>query len=155
MQLQIRLKKYTIISVFLFYSGGGGIIVWLKTSTCESQHPGSSLSGRSIGRSVERHTVPACFLLCNFRANINTLRSTIALHSRLGFVYWCLYILRKQTNQYQSFKFSWLRVTSRFKWNGCLLLVIEREKKKNCRVIEKQMSTWTLSSFLHSKNLGN
>lgn len=148
--------KYRIISIFFF------LIQWKRycLTEQESQHPGSSLSGRSIGRSVERHTVPACFLLCNFRANINTLRSAIALHSRLGFVYWCLYILRKQTNQYQSLKFSWLRVTFHFKWNGRLLLVIKKKKRERnlSRNTKKQTSMRSVNSFFNSsfdwKNLG-
>lgn len=107
--MDLTRKIYSYFYFFLFYSAEEILFDQKKyTRTCEqeSQHPGSSLPGRSIGRFIERHTVPAGFLLCNFRANINTLHFAIVLYSRLGFVYWCLCVLRKQTNQYQSLKFS-------------------------------------------------
>lgn len=111
---------------------------------------------RQICRETYSSGIPASFVLCNFRANINTLcsaapsRSTLDSAPCIG-----LYVVRKQTNQYQSLKFPWLHGTFHFKWDERLWCLRLKGKRENYRMIthtEEQTfmrSMYELFSTLH------
>lgn len=121
---------------YFTFSSMEDIVWWKKVRACEqeSQHPVSSFPLKEeIDRQICRETyssgISASFVLCNFRANINTLRSAAPSCSTLNSAPCIgLYVLRKQTNQYQSLKFPWLHETFHFKW-ALVALAIKKKKR--------------------------
>lgn len=159
-------KYYSYLDYFFFFCWTKDIVWSKKVRACEqeSQHPGSSfpLPKRSIGRFVERRIVPAFLLPSFYVISVPILTRYVPPRRRvpLSTPASCigLYVLRKQTNQYQSLKFPWLHGTFHFKWDPERLSRLRlKGKRENYRAIthteEQTFMRSTCELFFHSPHL--
>lgn len=112
--------------------------MWTRVATSRIFFPVAKEIDRQICRETYSSGIPTSFVLCNFRANINTLCSAASSRSTLNSAPCIgLYVLRKQTNQYQSLKFPWLHGMFHFKWDERLSCLRLKGKRENYHMIPK------------------
>jgi len=146
-------NMYVIWITFFLFDGRlieKGTCVWTRVATSPI-----FLLKRSIGRFVERRIVPAFLLPSFYVISVPILtryvppsRSTLDSTLCIG-----LYVLRKQTNQYQSLKFPWLHGMFHFKWDGRLSRLRLKRKSESYRAITRTEEQTFMRSTCESFSL--